>query len=85
MFDNDIASYYPNMITKLRALFSVVDEAIVDGEKWYTVSTLNRSVASWLRSQSSDVCVETSTKWAVSSYFDIHEKLYTMLELKFND
>lgn len=83
--DNDIASLYPKMFMKLNALFSVVDEAIVDSEKWYTVGTLNRDVAGWLRAHSPEVCVERSTDWGVTSYFDIHEKLYTMLGLKFND
>ena len=74
------AYYYPYPPTKSQ--FEKVDEAIVDGEKWYTVRTRRDSDAGhWLRGQ--DCAVEISTGWAFDSYFDVPEKIYMMLELKF--
>ena len=62
--------------------FQKVDEAIVDGEVWYTVRTRRGSDASnWLREQ--DCTVETSTSWGFDSYFDVPEKIYMMLVLRF--
>lgn len=69
--------YYPTTMQ-----FEKVDEAIVDGEMWYSVRTRRGSEAgNWLRKQ--DCAVETSTGWAFDSYFDVPEKIYSMLILKF--
>jgi hypothetical protein len=62
--------------------FEKVDEAMVDGEQWYSVRTRRGSEAGkWLREQ--DCTVETSNGWAFDSYFDVPEKIYSMLILKF--
>ena len=62
--------------------FQKVDEAIVDGEVWYSVRTRQGSEAGkWLRGQ--DCAAETSTGWAFDSYFDVPEKIYMMLVLRF--
>lgn len=81
--DNDIASMYPHTLNSfLKPSFEKVDEAIVDGEKWYSVRTRRGSEAgNWLRSQ--ECAVETSTGWAFDSYFDVPEKIYTILVLRF--
>ncbi len=69
--------YYP-----MKLQFEKVDEAIVDGEQWYSVRTRRGSEAgNWLRKQ--DCAVENSTGWAFDSYFDVPEKIYTLLILKF--
>lgn len=71
--------YYP---TLKNFQFEKVDEAIVDGEKWYTVRTRRDSdIGHWLRGQ--DCAVEISTGWAFDSYFDVPEKTYMMMVLKF--
>jgi hypothetical protein len=71
--------YYP---TPKNFQFEKVDEAIVDGEQWYSVRTRRGSDAGkWLREQ--DCAVEASTGWTFDSYFDVPEKIYSMLILKF--
>lgn len=61
--------------------FAIVDSELVDGEKWYTIRTSSPIVSTWLRSQDHKLRVETTVNYP--NYFDIHEKLYVMLELKF--
>ena len=63
--------------------FKIVDEAIVDGQQWYTMGTPRSDIASWIRTQHKDLWTEQSTNWALYAYFDIHEKLRIMMELKF--
>lgn len=75
--------YEQILAERMKIKFEKVDEAIVDDEQWYTISTQQLDIAAWLRTQPKKVCVEQSTEWATYSYFDIHEKLYTMMELKF--
>jgi hypothetical protein len=71
--------YYP---TPKNFQFEKVDEAIVDGEQWYSVRTRRDSEAGkWLREQ--DCAVEANTGWTFDSYFDVPEKIYSMLILKF--
>jgi hypothetical protein len=81
--DNDIASLYPRTIRpKVIPSFEKVDEAVVDGEQWYSVRTRRGSEAGkWLREQ--ECAVETSTGWSFDSYFDVPEKIYMMLVLRF--
>jgi hypothetical protein len=74
------SSYYYPYPPKMQ--FQKVDESIVDGEVWYTVRTRHSSEAGkWLRQQ--ECAVETSTGWAFDSYFDVPEKIYLMLILRF--
>lgn len=74
------SSFYYSYSPKTQ--FQKVDEATVDGEVWYTVRTRSGSeVGNWLRGQ--DCVVESSTGWAFDSYFDVPEKIYMMLVLRF--
>lgn len=62
--------------------FKKVEEAIVDGEKWYCVRTPRGSEAgNWLRKQ--NCAVENGNSWEFDSYFDVPEKIYIMLVLRF--
>ena len=61
--------------------FKKVSHSDVDGEKWYTVRTSDLEVSKWIRSQDRELKVETTVNYP--NYFDVHEKLYVMLELKF--
>ena len=80
--DNDISSLYPRtMVIKKIKLFEKIDEAMVDGELWHVVSVRNSEVANWLREQK-DI-VETGTSWVAMSYFDMPDKIYMMLLLRF--
>jgi hypothetical protein len=80
---NDISSLYPSTVTMTQTKpFQKVEEAIVDGELWHTVYTQSGSeVYKWLHKQES--IVETGTSWAVYSYFDVPDKIYMMLILRF--
>jgi hypothetical protein len=61
------------------------DQSIVDGETWYTVSC-SHAASRWMRSQDREFWHEhIQNKWdVIHNTFDIHEKLYTMLALKWS-
>lgn len=61
--------------------FKKVSHSDVDGEMWYTVRTSDPEVSKWIRSQDKNLQVETTANYP--NYFDVNEKLYVMLELKF--
>ena len=78
------SSYYQSLLRGQNNMFQKVDEAVVDGEEWYTISTTKFEVAHWLRSQPASMIKELSTgQHTLGAYFDISEKLYVMLDLKF--
>ena len=59
-----------------------LDQAIVDGETWHTVK-LNIPTAHWLREQDQTLWHEHSGySLAAQNAFDVHEKLYTLMALK---
>jgi hypothetical protein len=61
------------------------DQSIVDGETWYTVSC-SHVASRWMRSQDRTLWHEhIQNKWdVIHNTFDVHEKLYTMLALKWS-
>lgn len=65
----------------------VLDKAMVDGEQWYTISCL-RDTSIWIRKNYSAYEDKTwfqniDEKWNINfNVFDVHEKLYTILVLK---
>ena len=65
--------------------FKTHDESVVDGATWYTVGCYD-DTSQWLRSQDRELWHEhVEQLWAgYNNIFDIHEKLYTMLALKFS-
>lgn len=65
----------------MKTKFQKVAQSEVDGEMWYTVRSSDLVVSSWLRSQERTLRVETTANYP--NYFDIHEKLYVMMELKY--
>lgn len=82
--DNDIASYYPHtVVPDPKPAFQKIDTGIVDGEQWICVQVSTRrggEICSWLRKHGA---VEVSTRWAFDAYFEMPEKLYMMMVLKF--
>lgn len=74
---------YRSMMTP--AKFSILDRAQVDGATWYTVSCV-KEVSMWLRDQSKELQYSHIDKnWTIyNNKFDIHEKLYTILALKWS-
>jgi hypothetical protein len=61
------------------------DQSTVDGETWYTIGCYD-DTSKWLRSQNRELWHEhVEHIWAgYHNTFDIHEKLYTMLALKWS-
>jgi hypothetical protein len=61
------------------------DRSTVDGSTWYTIGC-SYETSRWLRSQDRELWHENIEKnWAgYHNIFDIHEKLYTMIALKFS-
>jgi hypothetical protein len=68
----------------MAAPYRYLSEATVDGEKWYTV-TGQKPVCTWIRTQDNKLWHEhIDSNWNISyNTFDMHEKLYTMLGMKF--
>lgn len=79
--DNDFASFYPSTIKIIPPQpFERIDDCIVDGEQWICVATKSNSeVSRWLREHGA---IETTTRWAFNAYFEMPEKLYMMLVLR---
>jgi hypothetical protein len=68
---------------KQHFVFKIRDQSQVDGETWYTVSCI-AAVAKWIRSQDREIWHEhiNGKRDVFHNTFDIHEKLYTLLALK---
>lgn len=79
------ADQWADMI-KAVSEYSVVDKSLVDGDKWYTVKC-SKDVASWVREHSENGWWKEHIDggWYVHrTTFDMHEKLYTLLQLKWS-
>ena len=76
--------YYSYNAQKIRnTKFSITAKAEVDGATWYTVSC-TPEVSAWLRSQPKEWQYEALAHGWVLPQFDIHEKLYTLLVLRWS-
>jgi len=63
----------------------ILDQAEVDGETWYTVQCKPSIVSGWVQEQDSNLWHRhiNENYWTKHfNVFDMHEKLYTMLILK---
>jgi hypothetical protein len=67
-----------------RIPYKELASAMVDDAKWFTVQC-NKEVAAWLRTHPEKMCYEhIDQNWMIhKNIFDIHEKIYTMLQLKY--
>ena len=65
--------------------FEIHSSAQVDDETWYTVQVTPR-VTKWIREQNSSMWYshKTANNYKVLDTFDIHNKLYTMMAIKFS-
>lgn len=62
----------------------VVDSTLVDGERWFVV-TVEPKVTPWIREQDSAWWYEHTIgkhSYRVLDTFDVHEKLYTLMSLR---
>ena len=63
----------------------ILDQALVDGETWYTVQCKPSLVSGWVQEQDPNMWHRhiNESYWTKHfNVFDMHEKLYTMLMLK---
>lgn len=65
----------------------ILDQAQVDGETWFTVQCKPSYVSGWIQEQDPELWVRNNhidQKWYMHfNVFDMHEKLYTMMILKY--
>ncbi len=64
----------------LKEITIVPSDAIVDGEKWYTIFA-GRESSAWIRKQDRTQWYETHGKFNVNM-FDVHNELFVMIRLK---
>ena len=64
----------------------ILDQALVDGQTWYTVQCKPSYISSWVQEQDPALWhrrEHIDKNWYMHfNVFDMHEKLYTMLMLK---
>jgi hypothetical protein len=78
------ATVVPRAVQRNR--FEVVDSAVVDGEKWFVVHVEPR-VTPWIREQENNLWYEHTTsqyRYRVLDTFDVHERLYTLMSLRWS-
>lgn len=64
--------------------YKIVDRAIVDDEQWYTVRVYKTPIMSWVRNSNKKLQWEHDNNGRDGIRFDMHEKLFTMLALKWS-
>lgn len=65
--------------------FKIIDQTLVDDEQWYTVQ-VHPDIRLWVRQQPENMWQEhIDQRWyKVANTFDIHEKVYTMLAMRWS-
>ena len=77
-------SYYNSMLFEQTQSYVNSTHATVDNYIWYTVKC-NKETAAWVRTQDKNMWHEHfDPNWVpYKNMFDMHERIYTMLQLKF--
>lgn len=75
-----------NQTFEIREYFSKIDQSTVDGDLWYTVKC-SEEISQWIKTQPKGMWHNHIDKnWQkYKDIFDIHEKIYTILQLKYSD
>lgn len=81
-----VLSYIKNwniMLDEVESYSKILTSAIVDGETWYTIH-VSKDISKWIRQQNEQRWHESLDRdWYTNSgTFDVHEELYTMLQLR---
>ena len=65
--------------------FEKMDSALVDGDLWYKVQVIPK-VTRWVKEQNKDLWYDhkTPNNYKVLDTFDVHEKLYTMMAVRWS-
>jgi hypothetical protein len=76
-----------SMMTQLKSrnctAFSIVDRGFVDGQPWYTIKC-SSDIAAWVRKQPEESWAQHPAVSVVSSLFDVSDRLYSMMALKWS-
>ena len=77
----------PRIMPKPRVLspipkYKIMDKAIVDDEQWYTIRVYRPEIMQWINEQPSDWQVELKDMYPHGRQWDVHEKLYMILTLR---
>jgi len=69
----------------IKTMFEIMMSTSVDGETWHMVQ-VNPRVSPWIKSQDSSLWYnhKTANNYKVVDTYDIHEKLYTIMAMKFS-
>ncbi len=83
---NSVMAQMWNQTFEIGEYYTVVDKAMVDHAQWYTVKCSGK-ISAWIKNQPEGMWYEHIDKdWMVyKNTLDIHEKIYTMLQLKYGD
>ena len=73
----------PRMLSPIPK-YKILDRAIVDGEQWYTVRVYRVPIMTWVRSSNKDWWYEHLNNGRDGIRFDMHEKLYSVLTLRWS-
>jgi len=82
-----IKNFTSNTLTiKIGEHYSNVDQSTVDGEQWYTVKC-STGILLWVKTHPQNMWHEhIDSNWYFDkTVLDVHEKIYTMLQLKYGD
>lgn len=73
---------YYNWQQQMTSPFEIVDQAIVNGEQWYTVRVCRGSCLEWVLIQDINYWYQIAD-WEINCIrFDMHKSLYTLLVLR---
>lgn len=80
---NPYSGVMPPQKSVIKNYFEVQDNAVVDGCQWYTIQ-VNPRVSPWIKEQNKELWFNhiTPNHYKVLDTFDVHEKLFTMLAIK---
>jgi hypothetical protein len=69
----------------IKGYIEIQDTTQVDGATWYTIQ-VNPRVSPWIKEQHKDLWYShiTPNQYKVVDTFDVHEKLYSMLALRWS-
>ena len=69
----------------IKGYIEIQNTSQVDGTTWYTIQ-VNPRVSPWIRQQNKDLwsSYTTANYYTMIDTFDVHEKLYSMLALRWS-
>lgn len=75
----------PPLKNWIEGYFEILGKCIVDGDWWYTVQ-VDPIAATWVKQQPRSLWYDhlTPNHYKVVNTFDIHEKVYTLLALRWS-